>query len=152
MLAMLMVLCYTVCRCVGTVRSTCHRGVITFRSICKQLHAGSSPVIRTTKRPANRAFCFTFSKPISECGEIGRRARFRFWWISVQVQVLSLAPWRVFLQHLKCCRTLAFFISQFALQQTTCLRYGRSLFFSEDLHLLYSRCLTAICFLQSNPF
>mgnify|MGYP007072645677 CR=1 FL=1 len=29
-----------------------------------------------------------------------------------QVRILSLRPWRVFLQHLKCCRTLAFFISQ----------------------------------------
>ena len=31
---------------------------------------------------------------------------------NMRVQVPSPAPWRVFLQHLKCCRTLAFFISQ----------------------------------------
>ena len=47
MLAMLMVLCYTIYRRVGTVRSTCHRGVITIRFLWSQGCAGSSPVVRT---------------------------------------------------------------------------------------------------------
>ena len=58
MLAMLMVLCYTVCRRVGTVRSTCHRGVITIRFLWSQGCAGSSPVVRTKKRQSERVVFF----------------------------------------------------------------------------------------------
>ena len=45
--------------------------------------------------------CSGFSrKRFCECGEIGIRDRFRFYWISVQVQALSLAPYRVFITNL----------------------------------------------------
>ncbi len=45
--------------------------------------------------------CSGFSRRrFCECGEIGIRDRFRFYWISVQVQALSLAPYRVFITDL----------------------------------------------------
>ncbi len=34
---------------------------------------------------------FSYTILLSGCGGIGRRARFRFWWETVQVQVLSAA-------------------------------------------------------------
>lgn len=46
-------------------------------------------------------------------GGIGRHARFRILWETVQVQVLLPAPWRVFLQHLKSCKNTRFLYSEF---------------------------------------
>lgn len=46
MLTMLMVLCYTVCKCVGMDRLTCHRDVITIRVRSGFLGKGSSPFTR----------------------------------------------------------------------------------------------------------
>ena len=60
MLAMLMVLCYTICRRVGTVRSTCHRGVITIRFLWSQGCAGSSPVVRTKANKNEPLIRFVF--------------------------------------------------------------------------------------------
>ena len=52
MLTMLMVLCYTVCKCVGMDKLTCHRGVITIRSrhLGDNIGFGSAPLSERSLR------------------------------------------------------------------------------------------------------
>ena len=58
-----------------------------------QVVRGSSPRWLTDR--CKKSYTCYFLKWFSGCGGIGRRARFRFWWETVQVQVLSPAWKRI---------------------------------------------------------
>ena len=67
MLTMLMVLCYTVCKCVGTDKLTCHRGVITIRFLWSQGCAADAPLPRINSPvPLSKGVYFIGEKPVDE--------------------------------------------------------------------------------------